>query len=104
MGGIAGRLADLVIITAEDPRTEDVEEICEQIAAGCRQAGGREGETYWKVPDRDEAIRFALSWAQPGDLVIVTGKGHERSMCYGKVETPWSDQEACRRHLRALRR
>ncbi len=102
MGEIAGRLADRVIITAEDPRTEPLEAIMEQIAQGCRQAGRREGQDYWKIGDRGEAIAAALAMAQPGDLVIVTGKGHERSMCYGEIEYPWSDQDAVRQALAYL--
>jgi UDP-N-acetylmuramoyl-L-alanyl-D-glutamate--2,6-diaminopimelate ligase len=102
MGEIAGRLADLVMLTAEDPRTEDVNAIIAEMAAGCRRAGRKEGADYWAVPDREEAIGFAVRLARPGDLVIVTGKGHERSMCYGTVETPWSDHDACRRQLSAL--
>ena len=94
MGEIAGRLADRTIITAEDPRTEALDDIMAEIAAGCEKAGGREGETYWRVADRAEAIRVALGMAEPGDVVIATGKGHEQSMCYGTVEHPWSDRQA----------
>ncbi len=100
MGEIAGRLADLTVITAEDPRTEDLDEIMAQIAAGVAQAGGREGRDYFRLPDRGEAIRFAVELAQPGDLVLVCGKGHERSMCFGTTEYPWSDYEALHKALR----
>lgn len=102
MGEISGRLADLTVITAEDPRTESLEEIMEQIAAGCRRAGRLEGEGYVRVADRTEAIHEALAVARPGDVVIVCGKGHERSMCYGTTELPWSDHEAVRSGLRRL--
>jgi len=101
MGEIAGRLADYIFLTAEDPRTEDVNDIIDQIAVGCERAGRREGVDFWKVPDREEAISAAINIAQPGDLVIVTGKGHERSMCFGTTEYPWSDHEAVRKALRA---
>ncbi|MHB1317901.1 MAG: UDP-N-acetylmuramoyl-L-alanyl-D-glutamate--2,6-diaminopimelate ligase [Anaerolineae bacterium] len=94
MGEIAGRLADRVIITAEDPRTESLDAIMATVAEGCELAGRREGEGYWRIGDRSEAIHAALSMAKPGDLVIACGKGHERSMCYGTVEYPWSDQDA----------
>jgi len=103
MGEISGRLADLTVITAEDPRTEDLDAIMEAIAGGCRQAGRREGEGYVKVRDRAAAIAQAVDAARPGDLVIACGKGHERSMCYGTVETPWNEQEAMRAALRARR-
>jgi UDP-N-acetylmuramoyl-L-alanyl-D-glutamate--2,6-diaminopimelate ligase len=94
MGEIAGRLANLTVITAEDPRTESLEAIMEEIASGCRQAGRTEGDGFLRVGDRGEAIATALGLARPGDLVLVTGKGHERSMCFGTVEHPWSDQDA----------
>jgi len=93
MGRIAGELADRVVITAEDPRTESLEDIMAQIAGGCAAAGRSEGEDYWRIGDRAEAIEFAVSLARRGDLVIVTGKGHERSMCFGTTEHPWSDHE-----------
>jgi UDP-N-acetylmuramoyl-L-alanyl-D-glutamate--2,6-diaminopimelate ligase len=99
MGEIAGRLADRVVITAEDPRTESLDDIMARIAFGCEKAGGREGEHYWRIGDRGEAIEFAIRMAQPGDLVIVTGKGHERTMCFGTTEYPWSDHKAVREAL-----
>ena len=99
MGGIAGELADRTVITAEDPRTEDLGQIMEQIAAGCEKAGRGEGIDYWRIGDRGEAIRFAVDMAEDGDLVLVTGKGHEKSMCFGTTEYPWSDHEAVRKAL-----
>jgi len=103
MGELAARLADFTVLTAEDPRTEPLGEIMAQIAAGCERGGGREGERYWRIGDRGEAICFALEHARPGDLVLVTGKGHERSMCFGTTEVPWSDQEAVREALLVCR-
>jgi UDP-N-acetylmuramoyl-L-alanyl-D-glutamate--2,6-diaminopimelate ligase len=100
MGEIAGRLADRVVITAEDPRTESLDDIMAHIALGCEKAGKREGEHYWRIGDRGEAIEFAIKMAQAGDLVIVTGKGHERSMCFGTTEYPWSDHKAVRTALK----
>lgn len=99
MGEVAGRLADLIILTAEDPRTEDVNDIMGQIAVGCERAGRREGVDYWRVAERGEAISAAIHRARTGDLVIVTGKGHERSMCYGTTEYPWSDHRAVKEAL-----
>jgi UDP-N-acetylmuramoyl-L-alanyl-D-glutamate--2,6-diaminopimelate ligase len=100
MGEIASRLADLVVITSEDPRTEDQQAIMAAVAAGSEKAGGREGETYWRLADRAEAIRFAVKLARPGDLVVAAGKGHEKSLCIGTVEYPWSDHEAMRQAIR----
>lgn len=100
MGEIAGRLADVIVMTAEDPRTESLEAIIDQIAAGAEKAGARAGRDYHRVPDRAEAIAFAVELARAGDTVVVTGKGHERSMCFGTTEYPWSDHEALRAALR----
>ncbi len=100
MGHVAGRLADLIVITAEDPRTEDLDAILEAIAEGVRAEGRTEGVDFWRIPDRAEAIRFAVELAQPGDLVIACGKGHEPSMCYGTVEYPWDEREVMRAALR----
>jgi UDP-N-acetylmuramoyl-L-alanyl-D-glutamate--2,6-diaminopimelate ligase len=99
MGRIAGELADVTVITAEDPRTEDLASIMDQIAQGCEAAGAREGERYHRVADRGEAIALACRLAEAGDTVIAAGKGHERSMCFGTVEYPWSDQQAMRAAL-----
>ncbi len=100
MGHVAGRLADRVVITAEDPRTESLDAIMAAIAEGCEAEGKIEDRSYWRVGDRGEAIQLAVNMAQPGDLVIVAGKGHEKSMCFGTVETPWSDHEAVETALR----
>jgi UDP-N-acetylmuramoyl-L-alanyl-D-glutamate--2,6-diaminopimelate ligase len=99
MGEVAGRLADRVYLTAEDPRTECLDDILEEIAAGCRSAGREEGADFWRIPDRATAIQQAIDDAEQGDLVLVTGKGHERSMCFGTVERPWSDHDAIRTAL-----
>ncbi len=100
MGRVAGQLADRIVITAEDPRTEDLGEIMEQIAVACRAEGREEGRDFWKIGDRGEAIQFAVDMAEEGDVVIAAGKGHEQSMCFGTVEEPWSDHDALRRALR----
>ena len=92
-------LADISILTAEDPRTESLEGILEEMAAGARSKGGREGETFWRIADRGEAIRFALRLAREGDIVLSCGKGHEQSMCFGKTEYLWDDRIAMRAAL-----
>jgi UDP-N-acetylmuramoyl-L-alanyl-D-glutamate--2,6-diaminopimelate ligase len=99
MGRSAGEMADLTFITAEDPRTEDLDAIMAAIAQGAVDSGGVEGETFWRVPDRGEAIRRACAVARPADVVIVCGKGHEQSMCFGDVEYPWDDRAALRAAL-----
>lgn len=99
MAETAADLADLTILTAEDPRIESLDGILEEMAAGMRSRGGREGETFWRVPDRGEAIKFALRLAQEGDIVLSCGKGHEQSMCFGKTEYLWDDRTAMRAAL-----
>ena len=119
MGQVSGRLADFTIITAEDPRTEDLDAINREIAAGVEevvaeseawQRGERVGHgeygaspesRYSIVPDRAEAIRVGVQMARAGDVVASFGKGHERSMCYGETEYPWNEQEAMLGALRA---
>jgi UDP-N-acetylmuramoyl-L-alanyl-D-glutamate--2,6-diaminopimelate ligase len=102
MAGISGRLADLSVLTAEDPRSESLDKILSEMAAGIASQGGVEGRSFWRVPDRGEAIRFALSLAQTGDLVISCGKGHEQSMCFGEIEYAWDDRTAMRAALAEL--
>ena len=99
MAETSAQFADLTILTAEDPRTESLDGILAEMAAGAVSRGGVEGETFWRVPDRREAIRFALSLARPGDLVMACGKGHEQSMCFGEIEYPWDDRTAVRAAL-----
>ncbi|GAB4528052.1 MAG: UDP-N-acetylmuramoyl-L-alanyl-D-glutamate--2,6-diaminopimelate ligase [Anaerolineae bacterium] len=94
MGRIAAELADYTILTAEDPRTEDLDAIIEAIASGCRSGGGVEGKTFVRVPDRGAALAYAVRLAGPGDVVIACGKGHEQSMCFGETEYPWDDRQA----------
>lgn len=91
--------ADLCIFTAEDPRTESLEGILQDMAEAALEAGGVEGENFWRVPDRGGAIRQAVALAQPGDLVLVCGKGHEQSMCFEKAEIAWDDRTALRAAL-----
>lgn len=99
MAEVSSRLADITILTAEDPRTESLEMILDEMEEGARAQGGIEGQTYWKIPDRGEAIRFAVAQAKTGDVVIACGKGHEQSMCFGEIEYPWEDRLAMRAAL-----
>jgi len=69
------------------------------MAAGAQAQGGVEGRTFWRVPDRGQALRFAVGRAQAGDLVIACGKGHEQSMCFGETEYAWDDRLALRAAL-----
>ncbi len=91
MGKISASIADVSVITAEDPRSEKVFDILGQMKGYAKN--------FVVIPERGEAIAYALSVAERGDLVVITGKGHEKSMAYGGYEHPWSDQETVRNYL-----
>jgi UDP-N-acetylmuramoyl-L-alanyl-D-glutamate--2,6-diaminopimelate ligase len=99
MAETSAQQADLTVLTAEDPRTESLDGILAEMADGAQGQGGVEGKTFWRVPDRGEALRFALRLARPGDVVIACGKGHEQSMCFETTEYPWDDRTALRAAL-----
>lgn len=99
MAEVSAGLADQTILTAEDPRTESLADILEEMARGAEANGGIEGESYWRIEDRGDAIREALKLAKEGDVVMVCGKGHEQSMCFGEIEYAWDDRVAARAAL-----
>jgi UDP-N-acetylmuramyl-tripeptide synthetase len=91
MGRVAGRLADRVIVTSDNPRSEDPAAIASEIVRGIRDAGFRR----WAVDlDRATAINAAVSGAHPGDVVLVAGKGHEDYQEAQGVREPFSDADA----------
>lgn len=73
MGEVSGRLADFTIITSDNPRNEDPMDIIEDIVTGIRPTGGQ----FVRIPDRKEAIRYAIEHGQPRDIIVLAGKGHE---------------------------
>lgn len=98
LGSLAGRYADIVIITNEDPYDEDPITIINEVAEGVPQGRKNEkeptkgeGEWWWKVVDRREAIAKALGMAKKNDLVIITGKGGEHVMAVGDKLVPYND-------------
>ena len=122
MGEISGRLADITVITDEDPRNEDRMKIINEIAEGCVNAGAIEmANGQWQTPiesgqmadskiknkhifikisDRQEAINFIINrLAKRGDVILLCGKGHEQSMNYKGKELPWSEHEAVKKAL-----
>ncbi len=99
MAEVSIDLADFSIFTAEDPRTESLDDILAEMASAATQKGGVEGTTFWRIRDRGEAIRKAVAIAKHGDLVIACGKGHEQSMCFETMEYPWDDRTAMRAAL-----
>ena len=93
MGEIAGKICNYAVITAEDPRGEDVNKIAEEIASGIKKSGGVQNKTFWIIPERKAAIEWTIkSLAKSGDTVAILGKGHEKSMNIGGKEYQWSDQ------------
>jgi UDP-N-acetylmuramoyl-L-alanyl-D-glutamate--2,6-diaminopimelate ligase len=99
MGEAATRLADLTVITSDNPRSEDPLDIIAQIEPGARRGGG----TYVVEPDRREAIRLALHEAGPGDVVVIAGKGHETGQEFADRVVPFDDRVVAREELERLR-
>lgn len=95
MGSASSTYADVIILTEEDYRTENVNTIIDDIASGITDE-----KKVYRYPNRSDAIQHALSLARSGDTVIITGKGHEKSICRGTTEYPWSDQEEVRKHIK----
>ncbi|MER3426821.1 MAG: UDP-N-acetylmuramoyl-L-alanyl-D-glutamate--2,6-diaminopimelate ligase [Pyrinomonas sp.] len=96
MGRTAAELADLVVVTSDNPRTEDPEAIIAEIEVGLRQVS----ELYEKIPDRREAILRAIALAKPGDVVIIAGKGHEDYQIIGRQKVHFDDREVAREALK----
>ena len=97
MGGVAANLADRVVLTSEDPRSEDPEEICKQIAEGMKSK--KEGKDYHIIPDRQKAIEFAINSTGKDDIVGIFGKGHEKSMNIKGKELPWDEFEVTKKAI-----
>jgi UDP-N-acetylmuramoyl-L-alanyl-D-glutamate--2,6-diaminopimelate ligase len=102
MGRIAGERCRLVVATDEDPRGEEPMAILEEIARGAEAAGRRRGRDLLLVPDRPAAIAAAFERARPGDVVLLAGKGHERSIIYGTEPRPYDERAVALAALAAL--
>ena len=105
MGAVAARLSDLVIVTSDNPRTEDPERIIDEVRRGIAVPAGRIAPKGQKVTpslaivDRSEAIEKAIKDARPGDLILLAGKGHEKYQVIGDREIPFDDVEVARAAL-----
>lgn len=99
MGSIAAKNDDVIILTAEDPRSELIENINSQIKLGIKEFDGE----LIEIEDRQKAINEAVRLASKGDTIIITGKGHEQSMNLGHGEITWSDHAAVEKALQAVR-
>jgi UDP-N-acetylmuramoyl-L-alanyl-D-glutamate--2,6-diaminopimelate ligase len=98
MGKISNELADISILTAEDPRTESLKDINDEIERGWREGKKKSELIRFDYDDKDvevrkDAIKKALEIAQKDDTVIITGKAHEQSLCFGDIEYEWNDIE-----------
>ncbi len=100
MGAVAAELADYVVITSDNPRTEEPCRILLDIEVGLQHAGKRKGEDYNVVESRGDAIAAAIERARPGDLVLIAGKGHENYQIVGSERRHFDDREAARTSLK----
>lgn len=97
-GELADQFADIVVVTNEDPYSEQVEDIIDQVMVGVKNK--KLGENLFRISNRREAMQKAFSLAGAGDLVIITGKGCEQFMIFGDKKIPWDDREVARELLR----
>ena len=98
MGEIGGRLADLSIITADNSRYEKVEDIMADIRGSIEKTGG----DFLEIPDRRDAIRHSILYAQPGDMIAVIGKGHEDYQEINGVRHHFLDREVIEETIKEL--
>jgi UDP-N-acetylmuramoyl-L-alanyl-D-glutamate--2,6-diaminopimelate ligase len=96
MGEAAGALSDLVILTSDNPRTEDPLRIINDLIVGLQKVNGN----YKIEPDRETAIEMAIDEARKGDIVLLAGKGHENSQIYRDHTEEFDDRDVARKILR----
>ncbi len=102
MGEVAARLADQVVLTADNSRSEDTEAIIEAVKEGFDRATPRQARSLVVEPDRRRAVAVAVGAAAPGDVVIIAGKGHETTLTVGDVVIDFDDRDVAREELAAL--
>lgn len=98
LGALASEKADTIILTNEDPYFEDPEKILDEVEAGVTK---KKDKDYFRIFDRREAIRKALTLAERGDIVLVTGKGVETSIAFGEKRVPWNERQVIEEELQA---
>lgn len=113
MGQASGHSCDLVILTEEDYRTEDPITISKEIASGLEKEGFTKvnydqlidcnEKSYSVIVNREKAIGGAIKLAKKNDVVVLTGKAHEKSLCRGKTEYPWDEYEAVEKVLKTVK-
>ncbi len=113
MGGISSKYSDVIILTSEDPRNENIHKINSDIRKGIdpsfrlvciKEIENNEvsDKSIIDIPDRTEAIKFALNIAKKGDSIVITGKGPEESMNMGNGEIPWNDIEVTKNLIKKI--
>jgi UDP-N-acetylmuramoyl-L-alanyl-D-glutamate--2,6-diaminopimelate ligase len=102
MGRVAGELADYVVVSNVDPYKDDPQEIIEDIAKASELTGKVEGKDLFRVIDRREGIKMALSLANKDDVVLITGKGAEQFIIINGVRSPWDDRRVVKEELEKL--
>ena len=106
MGKISNELSDITILTAEDPRFENLKDINDQIEKGWNGGKNKNAKLFrfdnmdQNVQVRRDAIIKGLELVEDGDVVIITGKAHEESLCFGQIEYPWNDIEEVKNLLK----
>ena len=100
MGAVASRLSDLIVITSDNPRSEDPSRIIEEVQRGITSDTVREGAPRpLAIADRRDAIAKAIELARPGDVVLIAGKGHEKYQAIGSRVLPFDDVAVAREAL-----
>jgi UDP-N-acetylmuramoyl-L-alanyl-D-glutamate--2,6-diaminopimelate ligase len=102
LGEIAAKKADFVVVSNVDPYEDDPKEICEDIAVVAEKFGKVREQNLFVIEDRREGIRKALSLAEQGDVILITGKGSEQSIVIDGKHFPWDDRVIVREELRRL--
>ena len=103
MGELAGKYSDEVILTEQDPMDEDVRQLSEMIAKGVRKTGKEEGKGLTFIESRQEAVNHAVSKAQVGDLILLLGMGHQKTIERKNGKEPWSEREAVEKALESAK-
>ena len=99
MGGMAAKRADVAIFTSDNPRTEDPEQILREMEEGVES-----GDKYLKIADRHEAIKTAVMLAEPRDIILLAGKGHEDYQIVGTEKLPFNDKEVVKEFFEKFNR
>ena len=98
LGTTSGRLADFTVVTEDDPGFEDPKKIADEIASYVEKAGG--AGKYVVIPDREEAVAYAVAMLEPGDFLLCCGKGHERFMKVRGKKEPFNEEQCIEEALK----